>query len=161
MFFYTHHLPNLPASPPKVARPIRVAVRVTPCRGMATLRRSPPAHGGSATSSSRRNAGSVTSMPLMIKALTSMPLMIKALTSMPLMKRDFDAFDDQGCRRQDGIKCVKHEIHVHELHPSEDLCHQTLAFKPSQLPAHCGSARRPTMQRHQDAFPAEIEKDRA
>jgi len=67
----------------------------------------------------------------------------------------------QDCRRQDGIKCVKHEIHVHELHPSEDLCHQTLVFKPSQLPAHSWSAQRPTMQRHQDAFPAEIEKDRA
>ena len=32
----------LPACPPKVARPIRVTVRVTPCRGMPTPRRCPP-----------------------------------------------------------------------------------------------------------------------
>jgi hypothetical protein len=78
-------------------------------------------------------------------------------------KREHDKglkiFNLQDCRRQEGIKCVKHEIEVHELHPSEDLCHQTLAFKPSHRPAHFGSARRPTMHRHQDA-PAEFEKDR-
>jgi hypothetical protein len=34
------------------------------------------------------------------------------------------------------------------------------AFKPSQRPAHFGSAQRPTMQGHQDAL-AEFEKDRA